>query len=349
VALPMCRVLSLDGGGQLEMTSALLLQEIEMRRPGFLKCTDVFAGTSAGAFVSLILATRDDPAPLLPETETLWEKFLELSMNGPFGTMLGIVGLGAIFTNTRLREYLGQERLLGDKTLADLRKRVVVPCFRLDHTNKLTGDRTWRPKVYHNFGRAENPDFGERAVDVALRSGAAPIMFPVVDGFVDGGLVANHPALVAISAILNDWMVGNEGATAGLDHAQAWKSKQQVAESLRVLSIGVGEDQRYVPIQDANWGWFNWVLNPFNPLLAIDAMLKGDMAAVDYECRRILPKGRYFRLNPHFVRQSPIPFMVNTDVIRKTVMSDETQQLVERTITWIDNSGWLEAGPAAPE
>ena len=29
------RILSLDGGGQLEMTSTLLIQEIEKRRPVF--------------------------------------------------------------------------------------------------------------------------------------------------------------------------------------------------------------------------------------------------------------------------------------------------------------------------
>ena len=65
------RILSLDGGGQLEMTSTLLIMEIEKRRPGFLARTDMIAGTSAGAMVALILATQDNPASLLPKTEEL--------------------------------------------------------------------------------------------------------------------------------------------------------------------------------------------------------------------------------------------------------------------------------------
>src|SRR5260370_4178683 len=84
------RVLSLDGGGQLEMTSTLLMSEIEKQRPGFLARTDMIAGTSAGAMVALILATQDDPAHLLPQAEMLWEKFFELSMNSLAGALLGL-------------------------------------------------------------------------------------------------------------------------------------------------------------------------------------------------------------------------------------------------------------------
>jgi hypothetical protein len=40
----MYNILTLDGGGQLELTSTLMLEEIEMRRPGFLKKTDIIAG-----------------------------------------------------------------------------------------------------------------------------------------------------------------------------------------------------------------------------------------------------------------------------------------------------------------
>lgn len=336
------RVLSLDGGGQLEMTSALLLQEIEARRPGFLANTDVFAGTSAGAMVSLILATHDNPAYLLPETEQLWEKFVHLTMNSVTGMLMGLVGAGAVFTHERLEQYLGQEHLLGDKTLADLKKKVVIPAFQLDAVSERTGARRWQPKLFHNFGDASNPDYAERCLDVALRSGAAPIMFPVVDGFVDGGVVANHPALVAISVILDDWLKQRTGEGATGQSPEHQESKEEVLRDLRVLSIGVGEDQRFVPVKDADWGWFNWVLNPFNPLLAINALLRGDMWAINFECYSILPEGNYHRLNPHYVRHTPIPFMVNTGLIRKTVASEQTQRMVDETIAWIDSHDWMD-------
>jgi predicted acylesterase/phospholipase RssA len=340
--MAICRVLSLDGGGQLEMTSTLLLQEIEMRRPGFLRKVDVLAGTSAGGFVSLILATEDDPASLLGETERLWENFTYLSMNTIPGAIAGFFGFGAMFSNQGLRDYLAQEHLLGNKTLGELRKKVVITSFRLDHTDHVTGRRQWKPKIFHNFGSSTEPDMSQRAVDVALRSGAAPIAFPIVDGYVDGGVVANHPALIAISVIVDDWKRGVDENPDDEYTPLSWATKDEVLQELRVLSIGVGEDQQYVEVDSANWGWFNWILNPMNPLLAINALLRGDMWAINFECMSLLPDGNYHRLNPHYLRHTPIPFMANTGMLKKTVQSAETQQMVDETIEWIDRSGWLD-------
>jgi hypothetical protein len=116
---------------------------------------------------------------------------------------------------------------------------------------------------------------------------------------------------------------------------------QENLDDLRVLSIGVGENNNYVPVMDANWGYFNWVLNPFNPLLVINALLRGGNQAVDFQCHNLLSYSGYHRLNPYYVRKAPIPFMVNTAEIRKTVQSPETQNMIEKTIKWLDDSGWF--------
>jgi hypothetical protein len=344
------RILSLDGGGQLEMTSTLLIQEIEKRRPGFLARTDMIAGTSAGAMVALILATQDDPAPLLPATEELWERFFMLSMNSLAGAVLGLVGLGAFFSHQRLEQFLGQPSLLGSKTLGELRKKVIITSFDLEAIDNTTGAKTWKPKVYDNYGK-DNPDLLEKAVDVALRSSAAPIMFPIVDGHIDGGVFANHPAMVAVSKVFHDWRVSpingvplpQGGVGPGEDPVQ------ENLDDLRVLSIGVGENNNYVPVMDANWGYFNWLLNPFNPLLVINALLRGGSQAVDFQCDNLLPDCGYHRLNPYYVRNAPIPFMVNTAEIRKTVQSPETQNMIEKTIKWLDDFGWFETAAGKGE
>jgi hypothetical protein len=348
------RILSLDGGGQLEMTSTLLLEEIEKRRPGFLARTDMFAGTSAGAMVSLILATQDDPAALLPKATELWERFFMLSMNSLAGLALGLIGWGAIFSNQGLDKYLSQPELLGSKTLGDLRKKVIITSFDLEGIDGATGAKTWKPKVYDNYGK-DNPDIYEKAVDVALRSGASPIFFPVKDGFIDGGVFANHPAMVAISKVFHDWRLGPHLDGVPLPEpvpGPEGDPVQDYLDDLRVLSIGVGENNNYVPVMDANWGYFNWLLNPFNPLLVVNALLRGGTKAVDFQCHNLLPHGAYHRLNPFFFRNSPIPFAVNTREIRKTVQSAQTQAMIEETIRWIDQSGWFdkedgegEAGP----
>ncbi|HYL99043.1 MAG TPA: patatin-like phospholipase family protein [Blastocatellia bacterium] len=332
--MPVYRILTLDGGGQLEMTSTLLLGEIEKKRPGFLAKTNLIAGTSAGAMVGLILATRDNPADLLPATDKLWQDFFFLSMNSFAGAMLGLVGLGALFSNERLEQYLAQADLLGDKTLGDLKKRVLITAFNLDDKAQHTGHRIWKPKVFHNCGSHDEPDLEEKAVDVALRSGASPIFFPAVDNYIDGGMFANHPAMAAVSQILADW---RHGYSAGAE-------KPGVLEDLRVLSVGVGQDKEYADTGDGNWGYFNWVLNPFKPLLLLGALMRGDSWAVNFECKHVMPQGHYHRLDPYYIVNSYIPGMVDTAVIRKTVESDDTQKLIDRTVEWLDKCGWFEEG-----
>jgi hypothetical protein len=33
---------------------------------------------------------------------------------------------------------------------------------------------------------------------------------------------------------------------------------------------------------------------------------------------------------------------VNTEVIRQTVHSEETQEMIDQTAKWLDSSGWLD-------
>ncbi|MEO5726220.1 MAG: hypothetical protein ABI134_36510, partial [Byssovorax sp.] len=50
-------ILSIDGGVSASL-HARVLRQIEEARPGFLAATDLFAGTSDGAFAALYLASR---------------------------------------------------------------------------------------------------------------------------------------------------------------------------------------------------------------------------------------------------------------------------------------------------
>lgn len=329
----MLNILTLDGGGQLELTSTLMLEELEMRRPGFLKKVDLIAGTSAGGMVALILATEDDAAALLPQLDELWERFSELTLKMGPQLLLSMFGVGSFYTHDRLREYLGKEDLLGSKTLADLKKQVVITAFELDVHDAETDARKWRPKMFHNFQRPDNADLYESCLDVALRSSAAPIFFPIVDGYIDGGVFANHPAMAAIAELCHDWRKFPDEHT---------PKENQFLNEMRVLSVGVGEDRRYIEQKDADWGWFSWLLKPSDPFLVIQALLRGDQWAVNFQCKNILPHGSYHRLDPHFVRKSMIPMGANTDLIRETVKADKTQHKIEKTVAWLDKSGWFD-------
>jgi patatin-like phospholipase/acyl hydrolase len=149
-------------------------------------------GTSAGAMLGLILATEDDSAQLLPVMTELWERFTELTLRSGPGLSPEPLWRPFFLYAGKLRDYLGRKELLGAKTLADLKKQVVVCSFELDVHDHEAGTRKWRPKMFHNFQRPDNGDLYESAVDVALRSSAAPIFFPINDGYIDGGVFANH-------------------------------------------------------------------------------------------------------------------------------------------------------------
>jgi patatin-like phospholipase/acyl hydrolase len=243
--------------------------------------------------------------------------------------------MGALFSNEGLRGFLGQEQLLGEKTLADLKKKVMVTSFHLDGINKITGGRTWKPKVFHNTVQGD-PDMREKAVDIALRTGAAPVFYPIVDGFVDGGLFANNPAMVALAQVAHL----NRVRMMAADLPEA-RQQPQLHEVV-LLSLGVGEDKAYVDVQSANWGYFPWVFNPLSPFILINALLQGDVMGVDFEAAQMMPADNYFRLNPYYARNSPIPGAVDTRQIKATVASQATQSSIDDVCQWLDKTGWMD-------
>jgi hypothetical protein len=331
--MPLYRILSLDGGGQLELTSCLLLSAIERQRPGFLAKTQMFAGTSAGAMAGMVFASVDDPAQKLPALQSFWEKFSFITMNDFLGTAMALFGVGALFQNRGLRDYLSRTDMLGTLKMGDLKKHMVAVSFQLDGVSPLTKVRTWKPKVYHNCGeKADDPDLNENAVDVCLRSGAAPVFFPTVDGFADGGLVANNPTMVAVSQAITE----RRGTV-----AEAKAGGPGFLTDLRVLSVGVGQLNQYLTVQDANWGYVPWLLNPFKPLALLQAMMQGDDMAITYECSRILPPGNMFRLNPYLDPRSMLPQAANTEALKTDVQGPSIQTYIQNTVKWIDESGWM--------
>lgn len=86
---------------------------------------------------------------------------------------------------------------------------VLVPAFQLDNMDPkapsadtvTSTNRRWIPRFFHNLNNSESLD--EKVVDIALRSSAAPTYFPIYQGFVDGGVFANNPALCAITTALS--------------------------------------------------------------------------------------------------------------------------------------------------
>lgn len=263
-------ILSLDGGGIRGVLTSVLLERIEEAHPGFLANIDLYAGTSTGGILALALAFGKTPA----EARELYINkgaivFADSIMDDLFD--LGNA-IGAEYSNGGLKAELEKE--FGDATLGELGKKVLVSTFDLDNSDdKKTDDpRTWKPKFFQNY-MGEGSDAGQKIVDVAVRTAAAPTYFPVYQGYIDGGVVANNPSMCALAQVL-------DAGTGG-----------QKLEDVRLLSISTGRYHKYMESQDSDWGWTQWA----RPIVEI--MLEGNVGVAHYQCKRVLGD-KYHRLDP---------------------------------------------------
>lgn len=276
------RILSLDGGGIRGLLMAVLLEHLETALPGFLAQIDLFAGTSTGGLLALGLAAGKSPAEaiwLYTEygqrvfADTAWDDLRDL------GKLIG-----ADYDIEPLREAL--QTLFGETTLAEVPRRVLISAFDLDNRSEVPAQpRSWKAKFFHNFP-GPGADGEQRVVDVALYTAAAPTYFPIVDGYVDGGVVAGNPSMCALAQALHPHTGG------------------QKLEQVVLLSLGTGHNPHYLAVEDGDWGLVQWA-----PHL-VSLMLEGGSGLVDYQCRQLLGE-RYFRLDPY------LPYPIAMDRVDK--------------------------------
>jgi hypothetical protein len=197
--------------------------------------------------------------------------------------------------------------MFDDQTLGQLPRRVLVSSFDLDNDPVRDPDetRTWKPKFFHNYP-GSGSDAAQKIVDVALRTANAPTYFPIYQGYIDGGVVANNPSMCALAQALDE---GTGGQHLG---------------DIALLSISTGSYPKYLTSQDGDWGWAQWA----RPIIEI--MFEGSVGVADYQCQRLLGI-RYQRLNP--ILPAPIS-MDAVDQIPTLVQIAQSVNL-EKTIIWL--------------
>lgn len=298
------RVLSLDGGGIRGLITSRLLERLEDRRPGWLGGVDLFAGTSTGAMLAVALAAGFEPADI---SRIYVERGAEV-FSEDLWDLTDIDRLvRADYRSKNLKRAL--DDLFGTRTLGELERKVIVSAFDLD-SGLVTaeGVRSWKPKFFHNFEEEGSADGDELIVDVLMRSCAAPTYFPVYQGYIDGGVVANNPSMCALAQALH--------ADTGGQHASY----------IALLSLGTGANPRYLETVDGDWGYVQWA----KPLLNI--VFEGGSGIAHYECRQILGK-RYHRLNPvlpHPIGLDAADKISELEAVASREHLDETSAWIER-------------------
>jgi patatin-like phospholipase/acyl hydrolase len=303
------RVLSIDGGGIRGLVTTILLQRL-VATPGlerFLDSVDLVAGTSTGGVLALGIAHRVDLATLRSLYEHRGPKIFDDTWLDDLADLGKL--RGADYEIGPLRREL--RKLFGETTLGKLRKRVLVTSFDLD--NESRSERTWKPKIFHNFpGRGS--DRAQLAYKVGLYTSAAPTYFPSVDGFIDGGVYANNPSMCALAQTQD----ARHAPTPPLD-------------DVVLCSLGTGTSLQYVKGHSVDWGYAQWV----KPLIGV--MLDGTAGIADYQCRQLLGE-RYHRLAPTFPAGTTVPL---DDVDRIPYLVRFAESLpIDDTARWIERS-WL--------
>lgn len=296
------RVLALDGGGVRGAYTSKLIERLHAET-SFLDHVDLVAGTSTGGIIALALAAGKKPQ----EVTALYRDKAEAIFSTTVWRRLQAGLLVSKYPNEGLREALTS--VLGTSKLDDLKAHaVLIPSFDLD-SEATDEPRSWKMKFFHNLPN-EDSDGKELAVEVGLRTAAAPTYFPTVDNFIDGGVAANNPAMAALALAVNP------DTTKG-----AGKSLFQV----RMLSLGTGRNCKWVE-GDHDWGVVQWGKK------LIDILIEGTMGVASYQCQALL--------GPNFCRLDPVlPEEVNLDdagCVEKLIGWASKENLAQ-TVEWLRN------------
>ena len=218
------RVLSIDGGGIRGIFPASFLAGLEQRHLGEESVAtyfDLIAGTSTGGIIAIGLAAGLTGVELSDLYVRRGGEIFPPTGNGLVGRAgRRLADVRQLFQYRYDREALMAmlTEILGDQKFGQARSRLCIPSF------------DGRYGEVYIFKTPHHPDFrkdgSERMTKVAAATAAAPTFFqPLEDGgytFVDGGVWANNPVMIALVDALSCFDVPRE--------------------KVRILSLGCGDD-----------------------------------------------------------------------------------------------------------
>jgi len=214
------KILSISGGGARGIFQAVFLKKLEERiEKPLCEEFDLIAGTSTGAIIALALSLGISSDKIV----SLYQDHSSNIFKPRFLRKGYLSGLrkGPLYDQSILREQL--KKVFKTKQLRDAKTNIIVTASCLDQFSH---------RVFASFNNHSPADSDLLAVEAALASSAAPTYFPPVkpsnseNSFIDGGIWANSPSLIAL--LWGNCYLGTP------------------LESMRLLSIGNGDFPRGV-------------------------------------------------------------------------------------------------------
>lgn len=324
------RILSFDGGGMRGIITVRLMQRLAAMSglKDWHKRARLFAGTSTGGLIALGLTHGVS----LTRLSNLYKNKGALIFDDSWLDNLRDVGqvIGAQYDNPHLEQEL--KNLVGETSLKNLSPdkltRVLVTTFDLDQADavSLRNDEPagstkskphkWKPKIFHNFP-GNDTDGRLPAYKAGLYTSAAPSYFPVVDGYMDGGVFANNPSMCSLAQTQDPRNVDEN------DHP--------ALQELVLFSLGTGEALKFIGGLELDWGYAQWA----KPI--IDILLDGVAGIADYQCRQIL-RDRYWRLQPVLTEDFAIDAHQPEQIQAMIDFADQVN--LDDTVDWL-NTHWM--------
>lgn len=275
---PKFKILSIDGGGIRGIIPCQILADLEndlikVNGPETRLCDyfDLIAGTSTGGIIAIGIALGVKAQTMLelyvnhgseifpPKKQTKKSKFIKILQDRPF------------YSRARLRELLidAYETNTGirDVRLGNAKSRLIIPTYSLENREI-------------NVLKTAHSEFLERdyqipAVDAALSTAAAPAYFTPYDfeykhkgkdgdsrflKMVDGGIVANNPAFMALLEATNCLNIP--------------------LDEIGLLSLGTGISKKKCPKSSVKATPLFWV-NPIKGPMLYEIMAEAQSILVD--------------------------------------------------------------------
>lgn len=307
------RILAVDGGGIRGMIPAMVLDHLEQLtgRP-CCELFDLVAGTSTGAICALGLAVPAAPRSRQPRYSGAdlvslyrdegpvvfgrrWHRRL------PGFRFMGDLA-GPKYPATGIEAVLQRRFSHGDGTdvmLSEVLVDAIVPTYDI---------AVRAPYFFKRTKARQDPNDDAPVWQVTRAAAAAPSFFPpalVEPGrgrrvLVDGGVVANNPAMCA--------------------YIEALKAPHRRPEAI-LVSLGTGEHPRPIGYREASdWGVAGWSEQ------VMGVLLDGESDAVDHQVRHLMTPGRYYRFQTRLLSASDA--MDDTSAANLQALERSAHQLV---------------------
>ena len=358
------RVLSFCGGGIRGLISILLLNEIGKHfvslgkfylAEEILDYFDVYAGTSTGSIIALLLATHHSFQQIIDLYISVSKQLFERPTWYQISTLWGVRGAKYPFDNLyqacndlfRVSEhnqsYFPRKKIGEEIYLGDLNKFVYIPTLKLNsHAKNKTFQNSFPVYLSNLPPTSDKSSYSAQSLavkckDAMGRSTAAPTYFPAYQGYADGGMFANNPTGNVVIRLLD---------------IREFSSYQQ-PKKIEVLNIGTGDMAVYldnecdenIDIDDystrkkkqipegkfyANYGLDDYLKNIFD-------LLVGSVANNTVEEMKKTLGKKYYYLNPHIEENIELD-----DITAIPKLRDVVDTFIKMDPRWNDCLVWAE-------